>query len=425
MSNVAKLEIDGKVLELPIKTSSLGENGIDISSLYKQTGYFTFDPGFISTAACESSITYIDGNTGILRHRGYDIQDLADKVEFVDLVYLLLYEELPNPIKKGIFDQKLVSLMNLPEGVKNLVRNFDKNAHPMAIMMSGLSYLSSIYEVDYNPNSLESVDSHCLNSIAKSLTLGAFIYRYISDQKEVKSSSDFSFIENFVRMMFGEGVRNEDMELLKLVFNKILILHADHEQNASTSTARVVASTNSNVLASVVAGFAALWGPLHGGANEEVINMLEEIKTKDRIPEFIERAKDKNDPFRLMGFGHRVYKSYDPRAAVLKSSCDQILEKYSTQHPEVLELLDIAKELEKIALNDDYFKARNLFPNVDFYSGLIYKSMNIPSRFYTVIFGVSRTAGWVAQIKESLMSGDRKISRPRQIYTGEKKCRLA
>ena len=410
--------------EFSVISSTAGESAIDVSSLYKNTGYFTYDPGFLSTASCKSAITFIDGEKGILRHRGYDIADLAENSTFARLFYALLFGDLPTEKEIAEFEKSLNSKMILDEEVKNVILAFNKEAHPMAIMMAALSMLSAKYGINYNAYDVKKIEATAIDCVAKVCTIGAFIFRYTSnlDVNLEKVTPEKSFEENLVKMMFQGTPSYEHLEILTKAINKILILHADHEQNASTSSVRLVASTDVNIYASIVAGFAALWGPLHGGANEAVTNMLKEIGTVDRIPEFIAKAKDKENPFRLMGFGHRVYKNYDPRANVLKSAASAILD--SVHAGSEVEILKVAKELENIALHDEYFITRKLFPNVDFYSGIIYKALGIKSPFFTVIFGMARTAGWVSQVKEAMLDEAKKISRPRQVYIGKNNLKI-
>ena len=418
--DTAELKLpDGKITSFPIIKSTIGESAIDVSALYKQTGMFTFDPGFLSTASCQSKITYIDGDKGILMHRGYKIADLAANSDFISVAYALIYGDLPNDSNKANFERNLVSKMFVAQNIKNLITAFGKTAHPMAIMMGSLSLLASENAEHYDPSDSRTVDEAGIDLIAKTNAIGAYVYRFLNDLPEVKINVNETFIQNLTKMMFDGTKIYKHKEILEDTFDKILILHADHEQNASTSTLRIVASTEANIYASAAAGFAALWGPLHGGANEAVIKMLHEIGSISEIPAYMVRAKDKNDSFRLMGFGHRVYKNYDPRAAVLKGSCDAILD--SVHADEETEILKIAKCLEQTALEDKYFIDRKLFPNVDFYSGIIYEALEIPSSYFTVIFGMARSAGWAAQTRESMSEKDRKISRPRQVYIGDVK----
>jgi citrate synthase len=408
---------NGKTAEFPIIQSTIGESGVDVSTLLKQTGHFTYDFGFLSTASCKSSITYIDGDEGILLHRGYTIADLCNKESFSALFFALLYGDLPSKEQEDNFNAQLLSLMVLDDEVKNVISTFRRNAHPMAMMMAGISMLSSKYASKYSAYDENSINETAIDCVAKVCTMGAFVFKYTNELDfKHEINKELTFEENLVNIMFSGTEIYKHKEILTKAINKILILHADHEQNASTSSVRLVASTDVNIYASVVAGFAALWGPLHGGANEAVINMLDDISTVDRIPEFIAKAKSPESPFRLMGFGHRVYKNYDPRASVLKSSCDEILSAVGASKQN--ESLQIAKELERIALSDSYFIDRKLFPNVDFYSGIIYKALGMQSSFFTVMFGMGRVAGWTAQAKESMLDKAKKISRPRQIYTG-------
>jgi citrate synthase len=416
-SNKAKLILpNGKEIEFEIKNSTIGQNVIDISSLLKESGMFTFDPGFVSTASCESKITYIDGDAGILLHRGYSIEELADKSNYLETSYLLVNGELPN---KNQYDNFLCNIQNnmmAHEQLQFLYRGFPRRAHPMAIMVGAVASLSAFYHDTMHPTTVEGREDVVYKIIAKMPTLAAMAYKYSIGEPSVYPDHELGFAENFLHMLFATPMKKYKVSpTIAKAMEKILILHADHEQNASTSTVRLAGSSGANPFACIGAGIASLWGPAHGGANEEVIEMLQEIGTKDRIPEFIKRAKDKNDPFRLMGFGHRVYKNYDPRAAVLKKSCDEVLQELGIKNDP---LLDIAIELEKIALNDEYFIERKLFPNVDFYSGIIYKALGIPTNLFTVIFAIARSAGWIAQWKEMIEDKSFKIGRPRQLYTG-------
>jgi citrate synthase len=417
--NKAKLTLpDGKEIEFDIRKASIGQDVIDISGLLKESGMFTFDPGFMSTASCQSKITYIDGAQGILRHRGYSIEELAEKSNYLETCYLLLNGELPNKEQSQEFTQNIQNNMMAHEQLQFLYRGFPRRAHPMAIMVGAVASLSAFYH-DTESNDEQGRADVAYKIIAKMPTLAAMAYKYSIGEPSVYPDADLGFAENFLHMLFATPMKKYKVSpTIAKAMEKILILHADHEQNASTSTVRLAGSSGANPFACIGAGIASLWGPAHGGANEEVIEMLQEIGTKDRIPEFIKRAKDKDDPFRLMGFGHRVYKNYDPRAAVLKKSCDEVLAELGIANDP---LLDIAVELEKIALNDEYFIKRKLFPNVDFYSGIIYKALGIPSNLFTVIFAIARSAGWVAQWKEMVEDEDFKIGRPRQLYTGYEK----
>lgn len=413
----AKLVLpNGKEIEFDIKKASVGQDVIDISSLLKESGMFTFDPGFMSTAACESKITYIDGEAGILRHRGYSIEELAEKSNYLETCYLLLEGELPNKQQYDNFKKNIYNEMLVHEQLQFLYRGFPRRAHPMAIMVGAVSSLSAFYHETLHPTTPEGRQDIVYKIIAKMPTLAAMAYKYSIGEPMVYPDHNLGFAENFLHMLFATPMQKYKVSpTIAAAMEKILILHADHEQNASTSTVRLSGSSGANPFACIGAGIASLWGPAHGGANQEVIEMLQEIGNKDRIPEFIKRAKDKNDPFRLMGFGHRVYKNYDPRASVLKKSCDDVLAELGIKNDP---LLDIAVELERIALSDEYFIERKLFPNVDFYSGIIYKALGIPSNLFTVIFAIARSAGWIAQWKEMIEDKSFKIGRPRQLYTG-------
>jgi citrate synthase len=416
MSESAKLTLpDGKEILLPIRKATVGQDVIDISKLYKETGMFTFDPGFLSTAACESKLTFIDGDKGVLRHGGYSIEELAKKSEYLEVSYLLLNNELPSEKQYKEFRSGIIKNMLVHEQIGILFRGFPRRAHPMAIMVGAVASLSAFHHETMDLASPEGRMDVVYKIIAKMPNLAAMAYKYSIGEPIMYPNKEYGFAENFLHMLFDRPNNPHHVSpAIAKAMEMIFILHADHEQNASTSTVRLAGSTGANPFACIGAGISSLWGPAHGGANEEVIEMLQEIGSVDRIPEFIARAKDKNDPFRLMGFGHRVYKNYDPRAAVLKNSCDEVLSELGVKDP----LLNIARELEKIALNDDYFVSRKLFPNVDFYSGIIYKALGIPSNLFTVIFAIARSAGWIAQWKEMVEDPAFKIGRPRQLYTG-------
>ncbi|MBM5781915.1 MAG: citrate synthase [Pelagibacterales bacterium] len=415
--NIAKLTLpNGKEISLPIRKATVGQDVIDISSLYKESGMFTYDPGFLATASCESKITFIDGDQGILRHRGYSIEELAKKSEYLEVSYLLVNGELPNQSQYKEFRSGIIKNMLVHEQIGILYRGFPRRAHPMAIMVGAVASLSAFYHETMDVHTPEGRMDVVYKIISKMPTLAAMAYKYSIGEPIMYPNKEYGFAENFLHMLFDRpNNQHKVTPTIAKAMEMILILHADHEQNASTSTVRLAGSSGANPFACIGAGISSLWGPAHGGANEEVIEMLQEIGTKDRIPEFIARAKDKNDPFRLMGFGHRVYKNYDPRAAVLKKSCDEVLSELGIKNDP---LLDIAIELEKIALNDDYFVSRKLFPNVDFYSGIIYKALGIPSNLFTVIFAIARSAGWISQWKEMIEDPAFKIGRPRQLYTG-------
>lgn len=419
MTQHAKLILpNGKEIILPIRQATIGQDVIDIGSLYKESGMFTYDPGFLSTASCESKITFIDGDKGVLQHGGYSIEDLAKKAEYLEVSYLLLNHELPNSQQYKEFTSNIKKNMLVHEQINILFRGFPRKAHPMAIMVGAVASLSAFYHESMDISSPEGRMDVVYKIIAKMPTLAAMAYKYSIGEPIIYPLDHLGFAENFLHMFFAKPTSSFRVSpTIAKAMEMIFILHADHEQNASTSTVRLAGSSGANPFACIGAGISSLWGPSHGGANEEVIEMLQEIATPNRIPEFIKRAKDKNDPFRLMGFGHRVYKNYDPRASVLKKSCDEVLNELGIKDP----LLDIAIELEKIALNDEYFVSRKLFPNVDFYSGIIYKALGIPTNLFTVIFAIARSAGWISQWKEMIEDPAFKIGRPRQLYNGHVK----
>jgi citrate synthase len=414
----AKLTLpDGKVVELPIISSTLGPKVIDVGDLYNETGMFTYDPGFMSTASCNSAITFIDGDQGILYHRGYDIADLAEKCDYMEVCYLLLYGELPNVKQKEEFVNHIKRHTLIHEQLHFLYRGFPRSAHPMSVMVGAVSSLSAFYHSNLDIRDKMQREVAAFKLIAKVPTLAAMTYKYSIGQPFIYPDNSLDFSENFLKMMFALPSESYSVDpLIANVINKLFILHADHEQNASTSTVRLAGSSGANPYAVIAAGIASLWGPAHGGANEAVLKMLNEIGTPERIPMFVNKAKDKNDSFRLMGFGHRVYKNYDPRAAVLKKSCHDILKKLNVKDDL---LLTIAIELEAIALKDPYFIERKLYPNVDFYSGIIYRALKIPTQMFTVMFAIARTAGWVSHWKEMMEDPKQKIGRPRQLYNGE------
>jgi len=413
-ARTAKLTIGDKTLELPIIKGSEGPDVIDISKLYSDSGYFTFDPGFLSTASCDSRITYIDGDEGILRYRGYNIADLAEKSDFIEVCYLLLHGELPNAEQKKDFNTKVTHRTIVHEQLHFLYRGFPRRSHPMAILVGAVASLSAFYHDSLDITIPEHREIAALRMIAKMPTLVAMAYKYSIGHPFVYPQNLLSFSENFLHMMFSMPSEPYVINpVLARAIDKIFILHADHEQNASTSTVRLAGSSGANPFACIGAGIASLWGPAHGGANEAVINMLIEIGSKDKIPEFIEGVKNKKR--RLMGFGHRVYKNYDPRAAVLRKACYEVLAELGKQDEP---LLGIAMELERIALEDKYFIERKLYPNVDFYSGIIYRALGIPAQMFTPMFALARTVGWVAQWKEMIEDPKQKIGRPRQLFTG-------
>lgn len=419
MSDTVKLTTEGQNetgIDLPIMKGTLGAPVIDIRKLYGQTGLFTYDPGFTATASCESKITYIDGDEGVLLYRGYSIDDLAEHSDFMESCYLLLYGELPNREQKDKFVHDITHHTMLHEQIANFYRGFRRDAHPMAVMVGVVGALSAFYHdsTDISDPHQRMVASYRM--VAKMPTIAAWAYKYSLGQPFLYPRNDLTYAENFLRMCFG--VPTEEYKpnpVLAKAMDRILILHADHEQNASTSTVRLAGSSGANPFACVAAGVACLWGPAHGGANEAVLNMLGEIGSVDNIANCVERAKDPDDPFRLMGFGHRVYKNYDPRAKVMQQTCHEVLDLLGVKDEP---LLRIAMELENIALKDPYFVDRKLYPNVDFYSGIILRAMGFPTSMFTVIFAVARTVGWVAQWNEMVEDPQQKIGRPRQLYTG-------
>jgi len=411
----AKLNAGGKDLEYPVLSGSIGPDVIDIRKLYGQSGMFTFDPGFTSTAACESALTYIDGDEGVLLHRGYPIGQLAEHSSFMEVCYLLLNGELPNKGELSQFSTTISRHTMLHEQLATFYRGFRRDAHPMAIMCGVVGALSAFYHdsTDIADPEHRTISSHRL--IAKMPTIAAMAYKYSIGQPFLYPDNSLSYTGNFLRMTFG--VPAEEYEVVPEVekaMDRIFILHADHEQNASTSTVRLAGSSGANPFACIAAGIACLWGPAHGGANEAALNMLKEIGTPDKIPEYIARAKDKNDPFRLMGFGHRVYKNYDPRATVMQKTVREVFDALKVDDP----LFETALRLEEIALSDPYFEEKKLFPNVDFYSGIILSAIGFPTTMFTVLFALARTVGWVAQWNEMISDPGQKIGRPRQLYTG-------
>lgn len=414
----ATLSVGGKNVSFPIYEGVEGPSVIDISKLYSETGYFTYDPGFLSTASCESKITFIDGDKGILRYRGYDIDQLAEKCDFLEVAHLLLYGELPTAREDEEFKRRLTLHTMVHEQLQFLFRGFPRSSHPMAIMVGAAASLSAFYHDSLDVTNAEQRKIAAYRMIAKMPTLAAMAYKYSIGHPFIYPQNDLGFSENFLNMMFSTPCEKYKVsKTLARAMDKILILHADHEQNASTSTVRLAGSSGANPFACIGAGIASLWGPAHGGANEAVIDMLTEIGDIKNVPQFIKKVKDKSSGVRLMGFGHRVYKNYDPRAKVLHSTCKEVLaELGQIDEP----LLKIAVELERIALSDEYFVERKLYPNVDFYSGIIYRAMGIPSKMFTVLFAVARTVGWVAQWKEMMEDPKNKIGRPRQLFTGSK-----
>ena len=417
MSEIAKIELDGKVYELPVIEGSENEKAIDISKLRELTGYITLDTGYKNTGATKSAITFLDGEEGILQYRGYSIEELADKASFMEVSYLLIYGELPTQTQLKTFETNIKMHTLVHEDMKRFFEAFPAQAHPMGVLSSMVSSLATFYPESLDPNrSSDAKDLTIQRILAKLPTLSAWSYKNSIRHKVMYPRNNYNYCENFLHMMFAMPTEDYHVDpIIVSAVNKLFILHADHEQNCSTSTVRMVGSSQANLYSSVSAGISALWGPLHGGANQEVIEMLEQIhKDGGNVDKWILKAKDKEDPFRLMGFGHRVYKNFDPRANIIKKTCDEVLEKLGISDP----LLEIAKKLEKVALEDEYFKSRNLYPNVDFYSGIIYKAIGIPTEMFTVMFALGRLPGWIAQWKE-MIENKEPIGRPRQIYTGK------
>jgi citrate synthase len=412
----ATLNYNGKSLELPIYSGEIGPDVIDIRTLYRDTGMFTYDPGFTSTASCESQITYIDGDKGTLLYRGYPIDQLADQSSFIEVCYLLMNGELPSADEFENFDWTIRRHSMLHDQFDQFFRGFRRDAHPMAIMVGTVGALSAFYHdsTDVNDPVARTVASHRM--IAKMPTIAARAFKYATGQPFISPRNDLDYASNFLRMCFA--VPAEDYEsnaVMARAMDRIFILHADHEQNASTSTVRLAGSSGANPFACIAAGIASLWGPAHGGANEAALTMLAEIGSVDRIPEYIAKAKDKSDPFRLMGFGHRVYKNYDPRAKVMRETCHEILDVMGVRNDPMLQ---VAMELERIALEDPYFVEKKLYPNIDFYSGITLKAMGFPTDMFTVLFALARTVGWIAQWSEMIVDPSQKIGRPRQLFSG-------
>jgi len=417
MSDTVKLHYDGKDIELPVVVGSQNERGIDIKKLRGATGLVTLDPGFKNTGSTTSGITFLNGEQGVLRYRGYPIEQLAENATFAEVAYLLLHGDLPNKAEYKQFDNDLTMHTLVHEDIKNFFLAYPSKSHPMGQLISIVSALSTFYPESLDPNrSEEAFQLTMVRLLAKFPTIVSWIFKKGVGHPIVYPKNKLDYVSNFLHMTFGNVTDDEQVDpVISDAMNKLLILHADHEQNCSTSTVKIVGSSHANLYASVSAGIAALWGPLHGGANQAVLEMLENIKNDGgNTQKWLDKAKDKNDPFRLMGFGHRVYKNFDPRATIIKKSADQVLEKLGVDDP----VLDIAKQLEHAALNDDYFKDRKLFPNVDFYSGIIYRAMGFPVEMFTVLFALGRLPGWVAQWKE-MRDLKTPIGRPRQIYTGE------
>ncbi|VTZ50228.1 citrate synthase [Methylocella tundrae] len=415
-TTTGSFSIGETTVEMPVKTGSIGPAVVDIGKLYAKTGMFTYDPGFTSTASCESEITYIDGDEGVLLYRGYPIAQIAEHGDYLETCYLLLYGELPTPTQKRDFDYRITRHTMIHEQMARFFQGFRRDAHPMAVMVASVGALSAFYHDSTDISDPRQRMVASMRLIAKMPTLAAMAFKYAIGQPFVYPKNELDYASNFLRMCFA--VPTEEYKVrptLARALDRIFILHADHEQNASTSTVRLAGSSGANPFACIAAGVACLWGPAHGGANEAALKMLTEIGTVENIPKFIARAKDKNDPFRLMGFGHRVYKNYDPRAKIMQQTCHEVLNELGVKNDP---LLAVAMELERIALHDEYFIEKKLYPNIDFYSGITLKAMGFPVSMFTVLFAVARTSGWIAQWKEMIEDPGQKIGRPRQLYTG-------
>ena len=408
----------GESWSLPGRTGAMGNRLVDIKALYGSTGVLTYDPGFTSTASCKSSITFINGSEGILLHRGYSIDELAEKSDFMETCYLLLYGDLPTPEQKASFDQDIKNHTLIHEQLARFYQGFMRSAHPMAIMVGVVGALSAFYHDSTDITDVEQRRLAAHRLIAKMPTIGACAYKYSLGLPFPTPRNELNYSENLLQMMFSNPAEEYKINpVLARAIDKILILHADHEQNASTSTVRLAGSSGANPYACIASGIASLWGPAHGGANEAVLKMLDEIGSADNIDKYINKAQDKDDPFRLMGFGHRVYKNYDPRAKVMRETCHEVLKILNIDDPQ----LELAMRLEELALKDDYFIEKKLYPNVDFYSGIIMKAMGFPTSMFTVMFAIGRTVGWISHWKEMLTDDEQKIGRPRQLYHGEQK----
>ncbi|MEE2704858.1 MAG: citrate synthase [Pseudomonadota bacterium] len=419
MSKKVSIQIDEKKYQYTILDGSLGPSVVDLRSFYSDTGMFTYDPGFTSTGSCESKITYIDGEKGVLLHRGYPIEQLAEMCNFEEVAYLLLHGDLPNSKEKNQFEHDITYHSMLHEQIHNFYSGFRRDAHPMAIMCGVVGALSAFYHDSLDITNPEHRKISSYRLISKIPTIAAWAFKYSLGQPFIYPRNDLGYAQNFLHMMFATPCEETQIsDVLAKAMNRILILHADHEQNASTSTVRLAGSSGANPFACIAAGIASLWGPAHGGANEAVLNMLNKIGNKKHINAFVKKAKDKDDPFRLMGFGHRVYKNYDPRAKIMSHTCKEVFSELGIQNDP---LLDIAIELEKIALEDEYFVEKKLYPNVDFYSGIIFKAMGIPQTMFTALFALARTTGWIAQWNEMIEDPIQKIGRPRQLFSGENK----
>ena len=411
-----KLSVNGVDMDLSIKHGSIGPSVLDVQTLYKNTGMFTFDPGFTSTASCESKITYIDGDEGVLLYRGYPIDELAENGDFLETCYLLLHGDLPTPAQKADFDRQVTRHTMVHEQMSRFYSGFRRDAHPMAVMCGVVGAMSAFYHDSTDINDPEQREIAAIRMIAKTPTIAAMAYKYSVGQPFIYPQNSLDFSANFLNMMFAVPCEEYKVNpVLARAMDRIFVLHADHEQNASTSTVRLAGSSGANPFACIAAGIACLWGPAHGGANEAALKMLGEIGKPENVSKYVAKAKDKNDPFRLMGFGHRVYKNYDPRAKIMQKTCHEVLSELGIKDDP---LLDVAMELEQIALKDEYFVERKLYPNIDFYSGITLKAMGFPTDMFTVLFAVARTVGWIAQWKEMIEDPTQRIGRPRQLYTG-------
>jgi citrate synthase len=412
----ASLVVAGSQHELPVRKGTLGPDVIDITTLYAETGHFTYDPSFTSTASCESKITFIDGEKGVLLYRGYPIDQLAEAGTFIETCYLLLYGELPTREQYETFSELITRHTMVHEQMTRFYTGFRRDAHPMAVMVGVVGALSAFYHDSIDIKDPRQREMASVRMIAKMPTIAAMAYKYSIGQPFIYPRNELAYSANFLHMCFAVPCEEYKIDpILARAMRRIFILHADHEQNASTSTVRLAGSSGANPFACISAGIACLWGPAHGGANEAALEMLQEIGSVDRIPEYIKRAKDKNDPFRLMGFGHRVYKNYDPRARIMQKTCHEVLEAVGHKDDPILQ---VAMELERIALNDDYFIDKKLYPNIDFYSGITLKALGFPTDMFTVLFAIARTVGWIAQWKEMIEDPSQRIGRPRQLYTG-------
>ncbi len=410
---------DGTTMELPVRKGTTGPDVIEIGRLYAEQGVFTYDPGFVSTGSCDSTITYIDGEDGVLMYRGYPVEQLAKQSNFIEVAYLLLYGELPTADEFDEFETLITRHTMLNEGMLRFFTGFRYDAHPMAVVSAVVGSMSAYYHDTMDVNNPEAREVFTHRIIAKLPTIAAAAHKLTAGQPFIYPRNDLSYAENFLRMLFAVPAEEYEIdEVAAEALDLLFILHADHEQNCSTSTVRMAGSSGANPYSAIAAGIAALWGPAHGGANEAVLRMLKEIGDAKNIPKFVARAKDKDDPFRLMGFGHRVYKNFDPRATIIREMCHKVLQKMGrTDSP----LFELALELEQVALNDDYFIEKNLYPNVDFYSGIIYRALGIPTSMFTVMFAIGRTVGWVAHWREMITDPHGRISRPRQLYSGPPK----